>query len=151
MNAADVAASLLAAAAAALDDPPARRLLTVGAPTDPLEGEQVAVGFSRFFTGLPGQPQGGPDASCWGPLVAEYVVRVLRCFPTSTNTADSDPAAVAAAARRLIGDGENLRAALRDWQPTVTTSQGDVWVGDVVGFRPQGLAHALSVTVHVLA
>lgn len=149
MNAAAIGRSLLAAAVAALDDPPKRRLFTVGAPTDPLDGEQVAVGFARFFTGEPGAPRGGPDSICNGPLVAEFTLRVLRCFPTSTTVADSDPTAVGAAADRLIGDAEALRLALRAWEPYDTASLGDVWVGDVIGFRPQGLAHAIAVTVHV--
>jgi hypothetical protein len=127
VTAAEVGRSLLAAAVAALTDPPARRL----------------------FTGQPGAPSGGPESICSGPLVAEFTLRVLRCFPTSTTQADSDPTAVGAAADQLVGDAEALRVALRDWQPRDDMSLGDVWVGDVVGFRPQGLAHAIAVTVHV--
>lgn len=149
MTAAATGEALLAFCAEALEAPPARRLFTVGAPTDPLEGEQLAVGFARFFTGEPGAPRGGPESICNGPLVAEYVVRLLRCFPTSTTAEDSSPADVLATTRLLLADAEALRLALRAWEPTPATSMGDVWVGDVIGYRPQGLAQALQVTVHV--
>lgn len=148
-SAADIGDNLLAAAAAAIDSPPARRVFTVGAPTDPIEGEQLAVGFSRYFTGEPGAPRPGPQSICNGPLVAEFVVRLLRCFPSSTQQADTPPAAILAATHALLGDADRLRLALRSWEPYEGVSQGDVWVGDVIGYRPQGLAQALQVTVHV--
>lgn len=148
MNAFDLGSSLLAAVVAALDDPPARRVFTVAAPTDPLKGEQVAVGFDRLFTGRPGQPDGGPGSICNGPLVAAFTVRLLRCFPTSTSVDDTAPAVILAATEKLIGDGEAIRLALRSWEPLPAPGLGDVWVGDVIGYRPQGLAHALSVVVH---
>lgn len=142
--------SLLAAVVAAIPDPPARRIFTVGAPTDPLKGEQVAVGFSRIFAGQPGQPRPGPDSICWAPNVAEFVVRVLRCFPTSTTEEDTDPAAIAATTTLVLADAQALRASLGLWAPHEVTNQGDVWVGDLIGYRPQGLAQALSTTVHVV-
>ncbi len=149
MTVAELAASLLAAAAAAITDAPTRRVVTVGYPTDPLQNEQLAVGWVRNFTGLPGQPQEGPDTTCWGPLIAEFQIRLTRCVLTSTNEADTPPATLEAAAVQVMGDAQAVRLALRDWAPFDGAGLQDTWVGGPIGYRPQGFAAGFVLPVHV--
>lgn len=152
MTVTETADSLLAAVVAALTDPPARQVTTVGSPTDPLKGEQVAVGWIRCFAGMPGAERPGPDSSCWAPLVAEYQVRLGRCVLTSTSEADTPVATLAAGLAQCSADAEAVRLALRSWYPPRDAPQvaddSDVWVGPVLAYRPQGLAAGFVVTVH---
>lgn len=145
------ATSLLAAVVDALTDPPARQVLTVGTPTDPLQGEQVAVGWIRNFSGVPGQERPGPDSSCWSPLVAEFQIRVGRCVVTSTTAEDTAVAVLAAGLEQIAADGEAVRVALRSWLPDRPEPQEatkeDVWVGPVLAYRPQGLAAGFVIAV----
>ena len=144
--------SLLAAVVAALTDPPARQVTTVGTPTDPLQGEQVAVGWIRNFSGMPGQERPGPESTCWSPLVAEYQIRLGRCVVTSSTADDTAPAILAAGLAQIAGDAEAVRTALRSWLPPRTApleaTNADVWVGQVLAYRPQGLAAGFVLAVH---
>lgn len=146
---AEYAQSLLDHVVDSLTDPPERQIVYVGRPTDPLRGEQVAVGLARLFGGVPGAERADPTSICSAGLVADFTVRLLRCFPTSIGEQDSDPTAVGAAAFTLMGDAEALRLGLRSWEPKSTTIQSDVWVGPILGVRPQGFGHAIEVQVHV--
>lgn len=150
MSLSALSADLLATAAAALTAPPSRQIVYVGPPTDPLpDGDQLAVGWLRCFTGMPGLEQPSVGAQCWGPLTAEMIVRLVRCSPTSTGVADTDPEAMTAAARALMDEGEELRAGLRGWTPTTFSHGDDLWVGPLVAVRSSGLVFACQVTVHV--
>lgn len=149
MTIAELAASLRDAAAAAIPSPPARRVVTVGPPTDPLSAEQLAVGWIRNFGGVPGQEMAAPDASCWAPLVAEFQIRLTRCVVTSAAEADTPVDVLEAAATQVMGDAAAVRLALRDWPATIDRDLNDVWVGATFGYRPQGFAAGFVLAVHV--
>lgn len=149
MNASAVAQSLLAATVAALgSSAPDRQVLTTGAPRDPLQGEQVAVGWVRNFVGVPGRPDGSVEGQLHGVLVAEFVVRVTRCVATSTTQADTPPANLSSVAVELMDDAETVRAALAGWRPLDVDAERDVWVGNPQGFQPQGFGAGFVIGVH---
>ena len=148
MTPADIADSLLAAVVAALgSSAPGRQLVTTGAPRDPLQGEQVAVGWVRNFVGVPGQPDGSPNAQCYGELVAEFVVRVTRCVSTSTGQSDTNVDELGRAALQTMADALAVRAALADWHPTGDVDRA-VWIGNPQGFQPQGFGTGFVLGVH---
>lgn len=146
------AESLLAAVVDALTDPPTRQVVTVGNPTDPLKGEQVAVGWVRNFAGVPGQESAAPGAACWAEQIAEFVIRVGRCVVTSTGEQDTAVATLRNGLTQISGDAEAVREALRSWVPPrpedVTAGDADVWVGPTLAYRPQGLAAGFVIAVH---
>lgn len=148
MTPALIADSLLAAVVAGLPDPPARQVVTTGAPRDPLQGEQVAVGWIRNFVGVPGQPDGGANAQCWGEVVAEYVVRVTRCIATATGQTDTDPGELRRAALQTMADATAVRAALASWHPDGGDVDRAVWIGNPQGFQPQGFGTGFILGVH---
>lgn len=148
MSASAHAASLLAAVVAAIPDPPARQVITTGAPRDPLQGEQIAVGWIRNFNGVPGRPEGSAEAQCWGEQVAEFVVRLTRCITTATGVDDTPPAVLAAAATVAMNDAEAVRAALVGWRPLTGDNPRDVWVGNPQGYQPQGFGVGWVLGVH---
>lgn len=151
MTIAATQASLLAAAAAGLPDPPARQFLQVGSPTDPLaDSDQLAVGFVRTFTGVPGQETNEPGAQCWGPRPAEFVVRLVRCVLTSAQVADTPPEVLTGATVALLDEAAALQTALLAWAAPAAEGLGDLWVGPMLGVRPTGRVHAVQCTVQVM-
>jgi len=149
-----VGRDLLVACAAALPSPPERQIFTIGNPTEPLERDQLAVGFIRTIHGVPGAEDPGPQYE-FSERSLEYVVHLNRCFDSSTGRADTPVSVIDAAVAALADETDLLVTALIGWHPPsahTTSGRGTAeerWVGQVQGVRPSGKTHAVSITVQV--
>lgn len=151
---ATIGLDLLDTAVAALTAPPERRVLTISNPTDPLEIDQLAIGWLRTFRGVPGQEEPGPTYENT-ERSAEYVVRLIRCLQTATGEADTDSTMWTAAASGLMDEAEELSVGLLAWRPPnphTTSGRDDSpmarWVGPAQAVRAQGRSHAFAILVH---